>query len=185
MWGRAIMRVAPGMLLRMPPAFGQSRERHARHDHVTSGRSPFVPPSVPLCGNGGCSRGDAVIRAGGHAGMWDRSTHAAVSTPVPVDELRQTPLGEQLEWLISLLNAGADALDPVDLEAHVTPGFLTVLPPETLAGFIQQVGDAYGGLNVQGLTRPPTETQAVALLSGNNGGQLAMAVAIEDTGSHR
>jgi pimeloyl-ACP methyl ester carboxylesterase len=104
---------------------------------------------------------------------------------VSVSELQQTPLGEQLDWLMALLNAGADALDPADLEAHVTPSFLTVLPPDSLAGFIQQIGDAYGTLEIQGLTRPPTETQAVALAAGSNGGQMALAIAIEDVAPHR
>jgi pimeloyl-ACP methyl ester carboxylesterase len=119
-----------------------------------------------------------------HAEIRNISATAVASTPVSIDELQQTPLGEQLEWLITLINAGADALDPTDLEAHVTTSFLTVLPPESLAGFIQQVGDAYGTLEVQGLTRPPTETQAVALVAGSNGGQMALAIAIEEVAPH-
>jgi pimeloyl-ACP methyl ester carboxylesterase len=110
---------------------------------------------------------------------------AFASTPVAVDELSQTPLGEQLDWLLAFINGGVESFDSADLEAHVTPSFLTVIPEERFVAFIQQTGEAFGTLEAQGLTRPPTEHQAVALVIGSNGGQLALAVSIERDAPYR
>lgn len=110
---------------------------------------------------------------------------AARSTPVPAGGLLQASLRQQLEWLVARINAGADALDPVDLEAHFTPALLSFLPPEVFGGYIEQFRTAFGTLEIQGVTRPPTDTQTVALLIGGNGGQMTMAIAIESELPHR
>ena len=113
------------------------------------------------------------------AGPRHHATRALTSQPGTLDELRQTPLGEQLDWLLAYINGAAESLDPADLVAHVTPSFLTFVPEDQFMGFVQQIAAAFGSLEAQGLTRPPTEHQAVALINGSTGGQLALAISIE------
>jgi pimeloyl-ACP methyl ester carboxylesterase len=131
------------------------------------------------------ARSDSMLAAPGlSTGPRRHTTRALTSQPETIDDLLQTPLGEQLEWLLAYINGGGESLDATDLTAHVTPSFLTVLPEDQLVGFVQQIAAAFGTLEAQGLTRPPTEHQAVALVNGSSGGQLALAISIEADAPH-
>src|SRR5687768_14609482 len=63
---------------------------------------------------------------------------AAQGTPAPAGALGQTPLGEQLAWLLATLNDGASALSAEDVSAKFAPGFLTAVPPDLVIAVIQQ-----------------------------------------------
>ena len=121
-------------------------------------------------------------------------TGAQGATPAPspadaatasLDALTQTPVGEQLAWLLAAINDGGATLTEADVAEHVSPAFLAVIPPAQLIGLIQQLASGYGTLTLQGVTRPPTATQAVALVSATVGLQLALPIAIEADPPHR
>ena len=121
-------------------------------------------------------------------------TEAQGATPAPspadavtasLDALAQTPVGKQLAWLLAAVNDGGATLTEADVAEHVSPAFLAVIPPAQLIGLIQQLASGYGTLTLQGVTRPPTATQAVALVSAAVGLQLALPIAIEADPPHR
>jgi pimeloyl-ACP methyl ester carboxylesterase len=111
------------------------------------------------------------------------------STPVAgtatLDALAQTPLGEQLAWFLAAVNDGGVSLTEADVTAHVAPDFLAVVPPAQVTGFIQGLAGGFGALTLQGVTRPPTATQAVALVAAAVGLQLALPLTIEAVDPHR
>ena len=114
---------------------------------------------------------------------------ALLSTPeaetATLAALEQTPLGEQLAWFLAAVNDGGVALTEADVAAHVAPEFLAVVPPAQIIGFMQGLAGGYGTLTLQGVTRPPTVTQAVALVSTAVGLQLALPLTIEAADPHR
>jgi pimeloyl-ACP methyl ester carboxylesterase len=105
--------------------------------------------------------------------------------PAALEALRQTPLGEQLAWFVAAVNDGGASLTEADITAHVAPEFLAVVPPAQIVGFIQGLAGGFGALTLQGVTRPPTATQAVALVSTAVGLPLALPLTIEDAEPHR
>jgi len=104
---------------------------------------------------------------------------AASATPVPIDGLVDTPLGNQLAWFIAAVNDAGATLTEDDIAAHFAPTFLAALPPEQIIATIQGLAAGYGALTLDGLTRPPTGAQAVALVTAAVGIQLAIPLTID------
>jgi hypothetical protein len=105
-----------------------------------------------------------------------------VGTPAA---LPTTPVGEQLAWVLGVLNDGARSLTPADVTARFAPAFLAAAPPEMAIGLTQQVAVAYGPFALQGFTRPPTATQANALVTGGVGTPLVVPISVEAADPHR
>ena len=101
------------------------------------------------------------------------------------DGFAQSPLGEQLAWFVDAVNTGGSTLTDAEIAAHIAPDLLALVPPAQIAGFVQGLAEAFGALTLQGLTRVPTETQAVGLVATALGIQLALPVAVEATAPHR
>jgi pimeloyl-ACP methyl ester carboxylesterase len=133
----------------------------------------------------GPSRSTLAVGTGRPATSALHSSTAADATPVPVDGLAQTPLGDQLGWFLAAVNSGGTSLTEADIAAHVAPTLLAVVPPEQLIGLVQGLAAGYGALTLDGLTRPPTTTQAVALVTAAVGLQLALPITVEDATPHR
>ena len=110
---------------------------------------------------------------------------AAATTAAPQQpSLPDMPVGLQLAWLLAMLNAGAGTLTEADLTAHIAPALLAVLPPEQLLGFLEQFAAA-GPFTLQGFTRPPLATQAVALVTGMGGVPFVLPLSVESTPPQR
>jgi pimeloyl-ACP methyl ester carboxylesterase len=109
----------------------------------------------------------------------------AAATPAGADELEGTPLGEQLTWFIDAINSGGATLTVADIETHMAPSILTALPPEQAIATIQGLAAGYGSLTVEGLTRPPTATQATALATAEVNVPVAIPIAVEDAAPSR
>jgi pimeloyl-ACP methyl ester carboxylesterase len=136
---------------------------------------------------GAASLAAALARYQGHA-----AAHGATPAPSPsdaaaasLDALAQTPVGQQLAWLLAAVNDGGASLTEADVAEHISPEFLAVIPPAQLIGLVQQLAAGYGALTLQGVTRPPTAAQAVGLVSAAVGLQLALPIAIEAGAPHR
>ena len=114
-----------------------------------------------------------------------RPLAAQQATPaaMPAD-LSATPLGEQLTWVLGVLNGGASGPTPEDVTAHFAPGFLAAVPPEFVVAFLQQSAAA-GPFAFAGFTRPATATQANALVTGGDGTPLVVPLSIEAAPPHR
>lgn len=107
---------------------------------------------------------------------------AAASLP---EGLAQTPLGEQIAWFLATVNGGGAGLTEAEIAAHLSPNFLAAIPPAQIVGLMQGIAGGYGALTLQGVTRVPTESQAVALVGAAAGVQLALPITVENTAPHR
>jgi pimeloyl-ACP methyl ester carboxylesterase len=111
--------------------------------------------------------------------------HAHAADPTPA-AARQTddPLDRQLAWAIAQINGDAATLTEADVTGRITPQFLASYAPEQIIGFLQ--GFMGGGpYTLQGFTRPPTTTQATALVTGSSGDPFVVEVAVEAQAPHR
>jgi pimeloyl-ACP methyl ester carboxylesterase len=84
-----------------------------------------------------------------------------------------------------VINGGGATLTEDDIAAHFAPTFLAALPPAQIIGQIQAIAAGYGALTLDGVTRPPTETQAVALVTAAVGFQLAIPITVEEAAPNR
>jgi pimeloyl-ACP methyl ester carboxylesterase len=89
----------------------------------------------------------------------DGEPHGAQSVQVP-----ETPVGDQLTWVVSQLNGGADALVKTDVEAHFAPVFLQTFPPPMLIDLFRRTSDQAVAVSVTGFSSPLGRTQAIALI---------------------
>ena len=121
----------------------------------------------------------AVLLAGSPLALARQATPLASPAPLPA-----TPVGEPLAWVLGVLNGGAAALTPADVAARFAPAFLAAIPPEQVVGYTQQFA-ALGPFAFRGFTRPPTATQANALLTGAGGAPFVVPVAVEAAPPHR
>jgi pimeloyl-ACP methyl ester carboxylesterase len=94
-------------------------------------------------------------------------------------------LGDQLAWFLAAMNDAGASLTEADVEAHMAPSLLAVLPPVQVIATIQGLAAGYGALTLQGVTRPPTPTQAVALVTSQMGLPLAVPITVEDAAPSR
>jgi pimeloyl-ACP methyl ester carboxylesterase len=94
-------------------------------------------------------------------------------------------LGDQLSWFLAAVNDGGTSLTEEDVAAHFAPSFVAAVPPAQIIGLIQGLAGGYGVLAVDGVTRPPTATQAVGLVTAAVGIQLAVPITVEHETPHR
>lgn len=95
-----------------------------------------------------------------------------------------TPVGEQLTWVLAALEDGAQRLTPEDVTAHFAPAFLGLVPAEQLVQLTQQLALGLGSFTFEGFTRPPTDTQANALLISADGTPWAVPIDVEAAPPH-
>jgi pimeloyl-ACP methyl ester carboxylesterase len=96
-----------------------------------------------------------------------------------------TPVGEQLAWMIEVINGSAQSLTAADVTARFSPELLSVVPAEQVAALIQQSADAFSPFELEGFTRPPTATQAIAYVTGAGGVPLVVPISVEAAPPHQ
>jgi pimeloyl-ACP methyl ester carboxylesterase len=107
------------------------------------------------------------------------------TTPTATNGLEGTPLGEQLTWFIEAVNSGGASLTVADIEQHMAPSILAILPPEEAIATVQGLAAGFGSLTLEGLTRPPTTTQATALVTAGGGVSVALPITVENATPYR
>jgi pimeloyl-ACP methyl ester carboxylesterase len=107
------------------------------------------------------------------------------ASPASSDGLAGTPLGDQLAWFIAAVNSGGTLLTEADVTAHVAPVLLATVPSAQVITVVQELAAGYGALSLEGVTRPPTATQAVALVTAQGGLSLAFPISVEDVSPSR
>ena len=103
-----------------------------------------------------------------------------------------TPVGRRLAWVLATLENGAAALTEAEVSARFAPAFFAVLPPaQAVAGTRQAAAaigpasfHAIGPASFQGFVRPPTDLQAVGLVTGRSGDRFVVIVAVEAAAPH-
>jgi pimeloyl-ACP methyl ester carboxylesterase len=112
------------------------------------------------------------------------SAAARQSTPDGTpDATLATPVGEQLAWILAVLNGEAATVTPADVTAHFAPAFLGAVPAEQVVAVLQG-WSAAGPFAHEGFTRPPTATQANAFVTGGDGTPIVLPVAVEAAPPH-
>jgi D-alanyl-D-alanine carboxypeptidase len=112
-------------------------------------------------------------------------SQAPSATPAAaLPEIPATPVGDQLSWLIELLNTSAATAESDDVAAHFTPAVLAQLPSEAVIATAQEFAGAFGPFTFEGLARPAAPYRLVALLSGRNGASFLVVVGTETAPPH-
>lgn len=117
------------------------------------------------------------------AGLSRHSAHAATGPP-SATQIPDTPIGAQLGWVLGVINHDAGRLTEADLAAHFTPEVFAFSPQDLLVTDFRQMA-MLGPIELQGFTRPPTATQANALLVGAGGQSFILPIAVEAAAPHR
>jgi pimeloyl-ACP methyl ester carboxylesterase len=114
------------------------------------------------------------------------SRHSAQAATGPADAVRipETPVGAQLAWAIGVLNHEGEPLTGATITSRFAPELLSLIPAEQIGATLGAWATA-GPFEFQGFTRPPTSTQATALLRGAGGASFVLPVAVEGAGRHR
>ena len=79
-------------------------------------------------------------------------------------QIPATPVGDQLRWVLSQLNGGADALTQTKVETHFAPVFLETFPPQGLIELFRQTSDQAGDISLTSFSRPLGPTEAIGLI---------------------
>ena len=105
------------------------------------------------------------------------------ASPIPVAAaLPDSPVGDQLAWLIALLNSSSEPPAEVDVAVHFTSATLAELPPPMLLGLARQFGETFGPFTFQGPARPATTSQATPGSGTPAGAALAWVLTVLNDG---
>src|SRR5215212_2486959 len=103
----------------------------------------------------------------------------------PTMEIPESPVGDQLVWILAQLNSGATTLTEADVRAHFAPAFLMdFLPAPILLDLLRQTAAQYAPVTFAGFAFPPTATGAVARVDLGTGEQAAIFVTVELSPPH-
>jgi pimeloyl-ACP methyl ester carboxylesterase len=97
----------------------------------------------------------------------------------------ETPVGEQLTWILAQFNGDADQLTEQDIAERFDPVFLAMLPAQVLVGLIQESATEYAPFELTGFVFPPSETAALALVQLGDGTTLAITMTVSPDSPHR
>ncbi len=108
------------------------------------------------------------------------------ASPIAIPNLPQGPLGEQIQWVVDLLNGDPADITVEEIEAHLTPAFLDAVPAEEIVDGFLQVGGSRpltieDDLFITTMDLPATNGRFV--LVGGDGSRIDVSIQIErDTG---
>jgi pimeloyl-ACP methyl ester carboxylesterase len=93
--------------------------------------------------------------------------------------LPDSPLGRQLQWVLTQLAGDAATLTEAEVRAHFSAEFLTVvMPPEEVIGAFQGGIDEIGTMRFVGFAYPPRARQAMALVQSTSGVRGAVPIGV-------
>jgi len=104
------------------------------------------------------------------------------ATPVAPPD---TPVGRQLTWVLAVLGNDRAELTAATVTERIAPSFLASLPAAAAVAGTTAFVTADGPIVFNGLVRAPTETQAVAVLTGRSGSRYVAVVTVERATPHR
>jgi pimeloyl-ACP methyl ester carboxylesterase len=113
----------------------------------------------------------------------EATSAAPAGTPSPA-VIPETPLGEQLNWVLAQLNGGASTLSEADVEARFAPSFLVSFPAPLILELLLQTADQYAPITFIGFAYPPTETGAIALVESGTSERAALTLTIAPDPPH-
>jgi pimeloyl-ACP methyl ester carboxylesterase len=99
--------------------------------------------------------------------------------------LPSTPVALQLAWVIERLDPTSPGTTEESVREHFAPSFLAQLSLAETIETANQITDAYGPVSLAGFVRPPTNTQALILVTSPGGDELLVTIAVEREEPHR
>lgn len=104
-------------------------------------------------------------------------------------QIPETPVGDQLRWVMAQLNGGADTLTETEVETHFAPAFLEAFPPQPLIELFRQTSEQAGGISITGFSRPLGPTEAIGLILAqrpvDGTRRAAVSINVDDEVPHR
>src|SRR5437667_11549642 len=95
---------------------------------------------------------------------------SGTSTTAPPD----TPVGQQLAWVIGEVNGSSGSLADAEVKRHLTPTLLVALPSAQFVQVAQQATSAYAPVRFTGFASHPSATSAIALVETRTHAKLAV-----------
>ena len=130
-----------------------------------------------------------LIAAASAAALLDAATDtlANESTPdagSPDSILPDTPAGQQLAWVVSIINGEREIPDSTGIEANFAPSFLDILPASDLIATFQQLQAALAPLEVTEIVGLETPLMLNVVTSTRDGSQIVVSISVEDGDDH-
>ena len=130
-----------------------------------------------------------LIAAASAAALLDAATDtlANESTPdagSPDSILPDTPAGQQLAWVVSIINGERELPDSTGIEANFAPSFLDILPASDLIATFQQLQAALAPLEVTEIVGLETPLMLNVVTSTRDGSQIVVSISVEDGDDH-
>lgn len=110
---------------------------------------------------------------------------ARAEVPQPRAELPGSPVGEQLRWVVGLLNGGAANLGPKRISEHFTSDYLDVLPSRDLIKTFRGLDASLGAVTLARLEGVGRAYAASAIVTTDAVDDWRITIAVEADGSHR
>ena len=131
----------------------------------------------------------SLIAAASAVALLDDATDtlAIESTPVagaPDSILPDTPAGQQLAWVVSIINGDRELPDATGIEANFAPSFLDILPASDLIATFQQLQAALAPLEVTEIVGLETPLMLNVVTSTRDGSQIVVSISVEDGDDH-
>ena len=98
---------------------------------------------------------------------------------------RDTPIRQQLAWVIDEVNGASASLTDAEVERHLAPSLLVALPATQFTQVARQASSAYAPVRFAGFAGPPSATSAIALLETRSHDKLAVYVSLDSRAPHR
>jgi pimeloyl-ACP methyl ester carboxylesterase len=114
----------------------------------------------------------------------EATSAAPGGTPSP-GVIPESPLGDQLNWVLDQLNGGESTLSEADVEARFASSFLVSFPAPLILELLLQTADQYAPITFTGFAYPPTATGAIALVESGTGERAALTLTIAPDPPHR
>ena len=130
-----------------------------------------------------------LIAAASAAALFDAATDARAneSTPIavaPDSILPDTPAGQRLAWVVSIINGDRELPDATGIEANFAPSFLDILPASDLIATFQQLQAALAPLEVTEIVGLETPLMLNVVTSTRDGSQIVVSISVEDGDDH-
>ena len=122
----------------------------------------------------------ALVSLSGTPVLAQQGTPPSASVAVP-----NTPVGDQLSWVLDTLNSGGGELTEAEIADRFAPLFLVPFPAPMLIGLLQETAAQYGPFELTGFAYPPIDTGAIALVTARGGMAAAITVVVEPESPHR
>jgi beta-lactamase class A len=103
----------------------------------------------------------------------------------PASQIPDTPIGQQLTWLLGAMNGNPDEITADIVTQHFAPEFLQQVPAAQLVPILKQTAMAYAPFVLTGFASPPTDTQASALVQSHSGQMLSVQIAVTPDAPHQ